>query len=122
MPNFRHRLTRAQQREYDRSNAIASIPLRVSPRLARAVVLLEWALTHDDRPRTARVAQVICDELCAAVAVSGLRVGPLCWAESELGKARSYWQSAPLRKKPAKLPSGKWAKGGLFRQQRPLRG
>ena len=74
MPNFRHRLTRAQQREYDRSNAIASIPLRVSPRLARAVVLLEWALTHDDRPRTARVAQVICDELCAAVAVSGLRV------------------------------------------------
>jgi hypothetical protein len=74
MPNFRHRLTRAQQREYDRSNVIASIPVRVSPRLARAVVLLEWALTHDDRARTARVAQVICDELCVALVVPALRV------------------------------------------------
>ena len=32
-----------------------------------AVFLLEWALAHDDRPRTAHVAQVICDELCAAL-------------------------------------------------------
>jgi hypothetical protein len=74
MPNFRHRLTRAQQREYDRSNAVTNIPVRVSPRLARAVVLLEWALTHDDRPRTGRVAQVICDELCLALRVPPLRV------------------------------------------------
>jgi hypothetical protein len=74
MPNFRHRLSRPQQREYDRSNAVASVPVRVSARLARAVVLLEWALTHDDRPRTGRVAQVICDELCSALSVPALRV------------------------------------------------
>jgi len=74
MPNFRHRLSRAQQREYDRSNAVASIAVRVSSRLARAVLLLEWALAHDDRPRTGRVAQVICDELCAALAVPAVRV------------------------------------------------
>jgi len=26
MPNFRHRLTKAQQREYDRSNAVHDTP------------------------------------------------------------------------------------------------
>lgn len=74
MPNFRHRLTRAQQREYDRSNAVGAIPLRATPRLGRAVFLLEWALEHGDRARTARVAQVICDELCAILKVRPLRV------------------------------------------------
>ncbi len=74
MPNFRHRLTRPQQREYDRSNAVSAIPVRVSDRLARAVHLLEWALAHGDRPRIARVSQVICDELCTALRVPLLRV------------------------------------------------
>jgi len=74
VPNFRHRLTRGQQREYDRSNAVRVIPVRVTPRNARAVQLLEWALTHADRPRTQRVAQVICDELCAVLQVPTLRV------------------------------------------------
>lgn len=74
MPNFRHRLTRAQQREYDRSNTVSAIPVRVTPRLARAVFLLQWALAHDDRARTVRVTQVICDELCAALRVRSLRV------------------------------------------------
>lgn len=74
MPAFRHRLSRAQQREYDRSNAVTAIPVRATPRLARAVFLLEWALEHGDRGRTARVAQVICDELCAILRVRPLRV------------------------------------------------
>lgn len=74
MPSFRHRLTRAQQRQYDRSDAVATIPVRVSPRLARAALLLEWALANGDRPRVARVAQVICDELCGALRVRPLRV------------------------------------------------
>ena len=74
MPNFRHRLTRAQQREYDRSNAVSAIPLRVSARCARAVALLDWALVHGDRPRTQHVAQVICDELCATLRLPPLRV------------------------------------------------
>ena len=74
MPSFRHRLTRGQQHEYDRSNAVGAVPVRTTPRLARAVVLLEWALGQADRPRVQRVAQVICDELCAALRVSSLRV------------------------------------------------
>ncbi|MDX2170312.1 MAG: hypothetical protein SF182_24785 [Deltaproteobacteria bacterium] len=98
MPNFRHRLTRAQQREYDRSNAVASIPVRVSPRLARAVVLLEWALTHDDRPRTARVAQVICDELCIALRVPPLRVAVKATRPSDVrGELHGLYESAGPR-------------------------
>jgi hypothetical protein len=74
MPNFRHRLTKGQQREYDRSNAARAIKVRVSARCARAVHLLAYALEHGDRPRTTRVAQVICDELCVALRVPSLRV------------------------------------------------
>lgn len=95
MPSFRHRLTRPQQREYDRSEAVAAIPIPVSARLARAVVLLEWALAHGDRPRVGRVAQVICDELC-----SGLRVRPLRVAVKDVrpsdrrGELHGLYQSA----------------------------
>jgi len=71
MPNFRHRLTRAQQRQYDRSDAVTSIPVRVSARLRRAVELLPEALKGADRARTQRLAQVISDELCG-----GLRIDP----------------------------------------------
>jgi hypothetical protein len=74
VPSFRHRLNRAQQREYDRSNAVSAVPVRVSPRAARAVQLLEWALAHGDRPRAQHVGQVICDELCAALRIPTLRV------------------------------------------------
>lgn len=74
MPNFRHRLNRGQQREYDRSNAVGAVPLQVSPRCARAVHLLEWALGQSDQPRAQRVAQVICDEMCAGLRVPTLRV------------------------------------------------
>jgi hypothetical protein len=74
VPNFRHRLSKGQQREYDRSNAVRAVPVRVSPRAARAVHLLEWALAHGDRPRTQRVAQAICDELCAGLRLPALRV------------------------------------------------
>jgi hypothetical protein len=74
VPNFRHRLNRAQQRDYDRSNAVRAVPVSVSARCARAVLLLEWALGQGDRPRAARVAQVICDELCAALRVPTLRI------------------------------------------------
>jgi hypothetical protein len=74
VPSFRHRLNRVQQREYDRSNAVNAVALHVSARGARAVQLLEWALAQGDRPRTERVAQVICDELCTALRVSTLRV------------------------------------------------
>ena len=95
MPNFRHRLTRAQQREYDRSNAVGAIPLQATPRLGRAVFLLEWALEHGDRARTARVAQVICDELCA---VRPLRVQVKAERPSDArGELHGLYESAGRR-------------------------
>ncbi len=80
MPNFRHRLSRPQRAIYDRSNAIPSIPLRVSPRLARAVSLLPVALAGEysdeaeRRRKVTKVSQVICDEICRVKRVSSLRV------------------------------------------------
>ncbi len=80
MPNFRNRLTRPQRKIYDRSNAVPSIPVKVSDRLARAVSLLPVALSGDfadeaeRRRKVTKVAQVICDELCLALRVSALRV------------------------------------------------
>jgi hypothetical protein len=79
MPSFRHLLkTREQRRQYDRSNAVSSIPVRVSPRLRRAVELLEGCLddaAHRERcgraeiRRTQELAQIISDELCRALRV-----------------------------------------------------
>jgi hypothetical protein len=77
---FRHRLSPAHRRIYDRSNAISSIPVRVSPRLARAVSLLPVALGTDYPTATekvakvSKVAQVICDEICDALRVGQLQV------------------------------------------------
>lgn len=73
MPNFRHRLPRSKQREYDRSNTIPAIRLRVTPRLARATQLLGEALPEGQPPVVERLAQAIADEICGA-----LRVPTLC--------------------------------------------
>lgn len=95
MPNFRHRLTRAQQRDYDRSNAVRAVPLRVSARCERAVVLLEWALVNGDRVRTQRVAQVICDEVCAALRLPAVRVAVRAVRPSNRrGELHGLYQSA----------------------------
>ena len=80
MPNFRHRLSPSQRRVYDRSNAMSSIRLKVSPRLARAVSLLPVALSGDfsseaeRRRKVNKVAQVVCDEVCKAMRVSSPKV------------------------------------------------
>lgn len=74
MASFRHRLTRAQQRQYDRSSAVGTIPLRRSPRMERAVELLEVALAEGDRVRTERLAQILCDEICRALGVPSVRL------------------------------------------------
>ena len=74
MPSFRHRLNRAQQVQYDRSNAVAAIPIRATPRLLRAIEVLEDSLRTDDRARTERIAQAICDEICGILRVPPLRV------------------------------------------------
>lgn len=74
MPDFRRRLTRAQQRHYDRSNRISAIPLRVSTRLRNVALDLREALARADRQRVQVLSQSICDEVCAALRVRSPRV------------------------------------------------
>jgi hypothetical protein len=74
MPNFRHRLTRTQQRVYDRSNAVSSIALRATPTLRRAVGVLVDALHAAERARVEHAAQAIADEITGALTVPRLRV------------------------------------------------
>ena len=95
MPNFRHRLSARQQRAYDRSNGVGAVSVHISPRAARAAQLLEWTLEHADRPRTQRVAQVICDELCQALRVPQLRVDVKAARPSDRrGELHGLYQSA----------------------------
>ena len=74
MPSFRHRLNRAQQRIYDRSNATASIPLRATPRLHQAVHALPGILLSGDRSRVERASQVIADEIAGILRVPRVRI------------------------------------------------
>jgi hypothetical protein len=74
VPNFRHRLTRAQQQIYDRSDARASIPLRAGTQLRAAVLALSASLLSGDRFQVEQLSQVIVDEICAALAVSRVRI------------------------------------------------
>jgi hypothetical protein len=74
MPNFRHRLTRTQQRTYDRSNASSSIELHASPRLRAAVAALPGMLLSADAAQVERASQLIADEITAALRVPAVRV------------------------------------------------
>ena len=74
MPNYRHRLSRARQRVYDRSNSTPSIRLVASGTLRRAVSALPAVLQMGDRTRVERMAQVIADEISVALRVPGVRL------------------------------------------------
>jgi len=74
LPNYRHRLSRARQRIYDRSNSTPSIRLTASVTLRRAVAALPAVLPGADRSRVERVAQVIADEISLALRVPGVRL------------------------------------------------
>lgn len=74
MPNYRHRLSRARQRIYDRSNNTPSIRLSPSGTLRRAVGALPAVLQVADRTRVERVSQVIADEITALLRVPGVRL------------------------------------------------
>ena len=74
MPNYRYRLTRAQQRVYDRSNQTTSIPLRATARLRTAVNTLPGMLLGADRGRVEQVSQVIADEIAALLRVPRVRI------------------------------------------------
>jgi hypothetical protein len=74
MPNFRHRLTRTQQRTYDRSDTTSSIPLRASTRLRAAVGAVPAVLLSGDRSRVEQISQVVVDEIAAALGVPRARI------------------------------------------------
>ncbi len=74
MPNFRYRLTRAQQRIYDRSDETASIPLRSTVRLRAALNTLPGTLLAADRVRVEQLSQIIADEIAAALHVPRVRI------------------------------------------------
>jgi hypothetical protein len=74
MPSFRHRLTRPQQRIYDRSAAVATVPLRASPRLRQTVSALPQILLSGKRIHVQQAAQVIAEEISRALQVPSVRV------------------------------------------------
>ncbi len=74
MPNFRHRLTRAQQRIYDRSNSAPAIALQATTSLKHAVGLLPAVLLSGDPRRVEQLAQRISDDVMAALRVRRVRV------------------------------------------------
>jgi hypothetical protein len=74
VPNFRHRLTRTQQRTYDRSNATPAVALRATPTMRQAVATLPAVLQSGDRAPLEQLAQRICDEIAAALRVRRVRV------------------------------------------------
>ncbi len=74
MPNFRHRLTRAQQRIYDRSNSTPVIALQATTSLKHAVGLLPAVLLSGDPRRVEQLAQRISDDVMAALRVRRVRV------------------------------------------------
>ncbi len=74
MPNFRHRLTRPQQRVYDRSNATSAIPLRSTPRLRAAVASLPDLLLSADRAHVEQRSQLIVDEIATSLGVPRVRI------------------------------------------------
>ena len=74
VPNFRHRLTRAQQRIYDRSNATPAIALQATPTLRHNVATLPGVLQAGDPRPVEQLAQRISDEIAAALRVTHARV------------------------------------------------
>lgn len=74
MPNFRHRLPRARRQVYDQSNATSSIRLQATPNLYRAVHALPEALKTGEPGAVERVAQLIADEIAAALHVPTVKI------------------------------------------------
>ena len=74
MRNWRARLTPAQQRIYDRSTAISSVPLIPTPQLFSATQALEAALAAKEEQRVHALAQTVVNHICARLSVRTIRV------------------------------------------------
>lgn len=74
MRNWRARLTPFQQRIYDRSAAIPTIPLIPTPQLFEATSALEGALIAEDHRRVETLAQTIVNHICWQLSIRPVRV------------------------------------------------
>jgi hypothetical protein len=74
MRNWRARLTPFQQRIYDRSTAIAAVPLAPTPQLFDVTNALAEALPTEDLPRVQTLAQTIVNHICVHLSVRTVRV------------------------------------------------
>jgi hypothetical protein len=74
MRNWRARLTPLQQRIYDRSAAIPSVPLSPTSQLFSATQALEAALATDEEQRVHTHAQTVVNLICARLSVRTIRV------------------------------------------------
>lgn len=74
MRNWRARLTPAQQRIYDRSGAISSVPITPTPQLFLATQALEAALAAEDETRVHVLAQTVVNHICTRLNVRSIRV------------------------------------------------
>ena len=74
MRNWRARLTPAQQRIYDRSVALSSVPLSPTPQLFSAAQALEAALVAEDEAHVHRHAQTVVNQICERLSVRAIRV------------------------------------------------
>ena len=74
MRNWRARLTPAQQRTYDRSAAIAAVPLTPTPQLFDITTALAEALPTEDLPRVQSLSQTIVNHVCTHLSVRTVRV------------------------------------------------
>jgi hypothetical protein len=75
--SFYHRLSAAQKREYDRSDAWPTLPLAPAPALAEAAGEVVAAIGAESPAKVRRAAQRLVDEICARLSArSGRRVPP----------------------------------------------
>jgi hypothetical protein len=74
MRNWRARLSPLQQRIYDRSASISSIPLSATPQLLEATTALEGALATEDHSRVQGLAQTIVNHICWQLNIRTVRV------------------------------------------------
>lgn len=80
---YYHNLNQQQRRTYDRSDAIAEVPLPGAAALSTQVDAVAQALSRDDRGAVQRALQQLCDALTAALKVPPLRLKALAARPSE---------------------------------------
>ena len=74
MRNWRARLTPLQQRIYDRSAAISSVPLKPTPQLFSTTQALAAALAAEEEQRVHALAQAVVNHICAHLSIRTIRV------------------------------------------------